>query len=53
MTKDKPPEGPKTIEIIKGSKEHLEYIFKLLASNLNDNDYSHVDGSNANDFCRP
>jgi hypothetical protein len=42
MTKDKPPEGPKTIEIIKGSKEHLEYIFKLLASNLNDNDYSHV-----------
>lgn len=42
MTENKPPKEPKTIEVVKGSKEHLEYIFKLLASNLNDNDYSHV-----------
>ena len=38
MTKDKPP----TTEIVKGSKEHLGYIFGILAENLDKDEYAHV-----------
>jgi hypothetical protein len=40
-----PPKGPKkeeVVEIIKGSKQHLAYVFGVLAKNLNKNDYAHV-----------
>lgn len=32
----------KTIEIIKGSKDHLAYIFGILAKNLDKDEYAHV-----------